>query len=218
MALKVVVEGYMAAPMVKDKLRNSERPCRRFWTTVQALKWPATSTKDIGRVGEWTGQVTVNEREGASELLGSHLTASHIHPQLPSGVEEWTGRATMIEHEGASELPGSHLTASHIHPQLPDGVEEWTGQVTMNEREDASELLGSHLTASQFIHSYPEIRPEGGRVILWKSASLVMMVNDERQGLFHQSYMAPIRSSNLCSKHIAARSRYAQPLGGGLNA
>ena len=83
MALKVVVEGYMAAPMVKDKLRNSERPCRRFWTTVQALKWPATSTKDIGRVGEWTGQVTVNEREGASELLGSHLTASHIHPQLP---------------------------------------------------------------------------------------------------------------------------------------
>ena len=182
MALKVVVEGYMAAPMVKDKLRNSERPCRRFWTTVQALKWPATSTKDIGRVGEWTGQVTVNEREGASELLGSHLTASHIHPQLPSGVEEWTGRATMIEHEGASELPGSHLTAS------------------------------------QFIHSYPEIRPEGGRVILWKSASLVMMVNDERQGLFHQSYMAPIRSSNLCSKHIAARSRYAQPLGGGLNA
>ena len=160
MALKVVVEGYMAAPMVKDKLRNSERPCRRFWTTVQALKWPATSTKDIGRVGEWTGQVTVNEREGASELLGSHLTASHIHPQLPSGVEEWTGRATMIEHEGASELPGSHLTASHIHPQLPDGVEEWTGQVTMNEREDASELLGSHLTAS---HIHPQLPGDSSR-------------------------------------------------------
>ena len=83
MALKVVVEGYMAAPMVKDKLRNSERPCRRFWTTVQALKWPATSTKDIGRVGEWTGPVNLNERGGALELPGSHLTASHIHPQLP---------------------------------------------------------------------------------------------------------------------------------------
>ena len=37
------------------------------------------------------------EHEGASELPGSHLTASHIHPQLPGGVEEWTGRATMIE-------------------------------------------------------------------------------------------------------------------------
>ena len=34
-------------------------------------------------VEEWTGQVTMNEREDASELLGSHLTASHIHPQLP---------------------------------------------------------------------------------------------------------------------------------------
>ena len=134
MALKVVVEGYMAAPMVKDKLRNSERPCRRFWTTVQALKWPATSTKDIGRVGEWTGQVTVNEREGASELLGSHLTASHIHPQLPSGVEEWTGRATMIEHEGASELPGSHLTASHIHPQLPGDSSRRRSGHSMKER------------------------------------------------------------------------------------
>merc|ERR1711911_508430 len=100
------------------------------------------------------------------EAAGLAFNCLAIHPQLPDGGEEWTGRATMIEHEGASELPGSHLTASHIHPQLPGGVEEWTGRATMNEREGASELLGSHLTASQFIHSYPEIRPEGGRVIL----------------------------------------------------
>ena len=159
---------------------------------------------------EWTWR-----RVGAAGLAFNCLTYSSTVTQWGGGMDwpsnhDWTWRRV-----GAAGLAFNCLA---IHPQLPDGVEEWTGQVTMNEREDASELLGSHLTASQFIHSYPEIRPEGGRVILWKSASLVMMVNDERQGLFHQSYMAPIRSSNLCSKHIAARSRYAQRLGWGLNA